>query len=111
MNLYLEMNVSIIEKYGVVKFDVSVSDLNENETFEFIINDNTYKIFKLNGHFKEVFQLNNTNYNFKWIYKRKNCSKIDNSIELKWIYIENSDNGLSTYCVECGSVTFSYLRI
>ncbi len=109
--MYLGLNASIIENKGVLKFDILINELNQNESFKFVIDDVLVKKYKLSGHFREVFELNKTNYNFNWIYKRRNTTKINNSIEIKWIFIENTKSGVSTKCIECEAVIFDEARV
>ena len=73
--------------------------MNENESFDFLINNTTIKDFN-NSSTIEI-QLTKKFYNFTWLYKRKNCNKKQNSIEIKNIYIENSDKGISKGCRKC----------
>jgi hypothetical protein len=109
--LYLGLNASIIESNGMLKFDILINELNHNESLKFVIDNILVKKYKLSGHFREVFKLNKTNYNFNWIYKRRNTTKINNSIEIQWIYIENTNTGISTNCIECEAVIFDDARV
>ena len=108
--LSLGFNTSIIEIEGIIKFDIIITNISENESFEFLINNITKK-FDSNGKFREKFNLNKSDYNFKWVYKRSNCQKVNNSIEIKRIYVKNGDKGVSTKCIECYQVFLIYYRI